>query len=30
VNPRARGVVTLAPGESLQLSIALREAGLTP
>ena len=30
VNPHARGVVTLAPGESLQLSIALREAGLTP
>jgi aldose 1-epimerase len=29
-DPHARGVVTLAPGESLQLSIALREAGLIP
>ena len=28
-NPQARGVVTLAPGEGLQLSIALREAGLS-
>ena len=26
-DPQARGVVTLAPGESLQLSIALREEG---
>jgi aldose 1-epimerase len=29
-NPQARGVVTLAPGESLQLAIALREEGLSP
>lgn len=29
-DPHARGVVTLAPGENLQLTIALREAGLSP
>jgi aldose 1-epimerase len=29
-NPHARGVVTLASGESLQLSIALREERLSP
>jgi aldose 1-epimerase len=29
-NPQARGVVTLAPGEGLQLAIALREEGLSP
>ena len=29
-NPHARGVVTLAPGESLQLSIVLREEGIAP